>query len=78
MSDANEKLDDSDEPTGSRPTGSPGLRGLYEHYATVREEILARGISEEELYADIDAAIAAVRAEKRVRKEQARLENPLP
>jgi bifunctional DNA-binding transcriptional regulator/antitoxin component of YhaV-PrlF toxin-antitoxin module len=48
--------------------GSPGLRGLYEYFAPVREEILARGISEEEVYADIDAAIAAVRAEKRAKR----------
>ena len=45
--------------------GSPWLRELYEHFAPVREEILRRGISEEEVNADIDAAIAAVRAEQR-------------
>jgi hypothetical protein len=45
--------------------GSPWLRELYEYYAPVREEILRRGISEEEVNADIDAAIAAVRAERR-------------
>jgi hypothetical protein len=45
--------------------GSPGLKALYEHFAPVREEILARGISEEEVNADIDAALAAARAEKR-------------
>jgi bifunctional DNA-binding transcriptional regulator/antitoxin component of YhaV-PrlF toxin-antitoxin module len=44
--------------------GSPWLRELYEYFAPVREEILARGISEEEVNADIDAAIAAVRAER--------------
>jgi AbrB family looped-hinge helix DNA binding protein len=48
--------------------GSPGLRALYEYYAPVREEILARGISEDEVNADIDAAIAAVRAEKREKR----------
>jgi AbrB family looped-hinge helix DNA binding protein len=53
----------------SEPTkGSPGLRALYEYFAPVREEILARGISQEELYADIDAAIAEVRAEQRAKK----------
>ena len=46
--------------------GSPGLKALYEHFAPVREEILARGISEEEVNADIDAALAAVRAETRM------------
>jgi AbrB family looped-hinge helix DNA binding protein len=49
--------------------GSPGLRALYEYFAPVREEILARGISQEELFADIDAAIAEVRAEERARRE---------
>ena len=44
--------------------GSSGLRTLYEHFAPVREEIQARGISEEEVNADIDAALAAVRAEQ--------------
>jgi bifunctional DNA-binding transcriptional regulator/antitoxin component of YhaV-PrlF toxin-antitoxin module len=53
----------------SEPTrGSPGLRALYDYFAPVREEILARGISQEELYADIDAAIAEVRAEQRAKK----------
>jgi AbrB family looped-hinge helix DNA binding protein len=48
--------------------GSPWLRELYEYFAPVREEIRAMGISEEELYADIDAAIAEVRAERRARQ----------
>lgn len=54
-------------PAHARDTeeGSPGLRALYEYFAPVREEILARGISEEEVNADIDAAIAASRAERR-------------
>ena len=47
--------------------GSPGLRALYEYFAPVREEILRRGISEEEVNADIDAAIAEVRAERRAK-----------
>ena len=49
--------------------GSPWLRELYEYFAPVREEILRRGISEEEVNADIDAAIAAVRAEQRAQRE---------
>jgi bifunctional DNA-binding transcriptional regulator/antitoxin component of YhaV-PrlF toxin-antitoxin module len=49
--------------------GSPWLRELYEYFAPVREEILRRGISEEEVNADIDAAIAAVRAERRARRQ---------
>lgn len=48
--------------------GSPWLRELYEYFAPVREEIRARGISEEEVNADIDAAIAAVRAEQRAKQ----------
>jgi len=52
----------------TEPTkGSPWLRELYEYFAPVREEILARGISEEELFADIDAAVAEVRAEQRAK-----------
>jgi bifunctional DNA-binding transcriptional regulator/antitoxin component of YhaV-PrlF toxin-antitoxin module len=42
--------------------GSPWLRNLYDDFAPVREEILAREISEEEVHADIDAAVAAARA----------------
>ncbi|MBA3346398.1 MAG: AbrB/MazE/SpoVT family DNA-binding domain-containing protein [Gemmatimonadales bacterium] len=49
--------------------GSPWLRELYEMFAPVREEILARGISEEEVNADIDAAVAAVRREHRAKHE---------
>jgi AbrB family looped-hinge helix DNA binding protein len=49
--------------------GSPWLRELYEYFAPVREEIVRRGISEEEVNADIDAAIAAVRAEQRAQRE---------
>jgi AbrB family looped-hinge helix DNA binding protein len=44
--------------------GSAWLRELYEYFAPVREEVLARGISEEELYADIDAALAEVREQQ--------------
>lgn len=56
-------------PMADGAKGSPGLRALYEYFAPVREEILARGISEEEVNADIDAAIAAVRAERRAQRE---------
>ena len=49
--------------------GSPWLRELYEYFAPVREDILRRGISEEEVNADIDAAIAAVRTEQRVKRQ---------
>ena len=49
--------------------GSPWLGALYEYFAPVREEILARGIAEEEVNADIDAVIAEVRAEQRAKKK---------
>ena len=45
--------------------GSPWLRELYEHFAPVREEILRKGYTEEEVNADIDAAIREVRAKRR-------------
>ncbi len=50
-------------------TGSPGLRALYDYFAPVREEILASGMTQEELFAEIDAAIAEVRAERRVTRQ---------
>lgn len=37
------------------------LRELHEHFAPVREEIRVRGISEEEVNVDINAALYAVR-----------------
>ena len=43
-------------------TGSPWLKELYDQFAPAREEILARGISEEEVNDDIDRAIREVRA----------------
>jgi bifunctional DNA-binding transcriptional regulator/antitoxin component of YhaV-PrlF toxin-antitoxin module len=51
------------------PKGSPWLRELYEYLAPVREDILRRGISREEVNADIDAAIAEVRAEQRPKRQ---------
>lgn len=48
------------------PATNP-LAELYEYFAPVREEILASGVTEEEIDADIDAAIAEVRAEARAR-----------
>ncbi|MBA2596948.1 MAG: AbrB/MazE/SpoVT family DNA-binding domain-containing protein [Chloroflexia bacterium] len=55
--------------TNPSEQGSPGLRALYEYFAPVREEILASGITQEELFADIDAAIAEVRAKRRARRQ---------
>ncbi len=40
------------------------LRDLYNHFAPVREEVLASGISEDELNDLIDEAIAASRRER--------------
>ncbi len=51
-------------PVDDKPKGSPWLKELYDYFAPVRQEILDRGISEEELNADIDAAIAEGRAER--------------
>lgn len=45
------------------------LDALYDAYAPVRAGILARGISEEEVNADIDAAITEFRAEQRAQSE---------
>jgi hypothetical protein len=42
---------------------------LYDYFAPVREDLLASGITDEELDAEIDAAIAEVRAEARSRSE---------
>ena len=47
-----------------RRIGSPWAKELYDYFAPVREQILADGYSEEEVNADIDAAIAEVRAER--------------
>jgi AbrB family looped-hinge helix DNA binding protein len=44
--------------------GSAWFKELYEYFAPVREEILARGIREEEVNADIDAAVRAVREQR--------------
>lgn len=49
--------------------GSPGLKALYDYFAPTRAAILASGITQEELYADIDAAVAEVRAEQRAKQE---------
>ena len=45
--------------------GSPWLQELYAYFAPVRQEILDREISEDEVNADINAAIDAVRAQRR-------------
>lgn len=42
--------------------GSPWLEKLYEYFAPVREEIVAMGVSEQEVNEDIEAALRAVRA----------------
>lgn len=40
---------------------APWFKDLYDYFAPVREEVAASGVSEEELNADIDAAVRAVR-----------------
>lgn len=45
------------------------LRALYDYFAPTREEILAAGTTEEELLAEIKAALAEVRAESRASQE---------
>jgi len=51
------------EPAGAVPDRGPNLYAkLYEAFAPVRDGILAAGYTEEEINADIDAAIAAARA----------------
>jgi bifunctional DNA-binding transcriptional regulator/antitoxin component of YhaV-PrlF toxin-antitoxin module len=37
------------------------FKDLYDHFAPLREEIIERGIGEDEVNADIDAALAEVR-----------------
>lgn len=46
------------------------LRELYDYFAPVREEILAAGYSEDEVNADIDAAVRAVREEHAARQRR--------
>jgi len=46
-------------------TGSSWVRDCYDYFAPVRAEIAAAGYSEDEVNADIDAAIRAVRTERR-------------
>jgi bifunctional DNA-binding transcriptional regulator/antitoxin component of YhaV-PrlF toxin-antitoxin module len=38
------------------------FKELYDYFAPIREEIIEHGVSEEEVNADIDAAVRAVRA----------------
>lgn len=49
---------------GSDSPNSRWIKELYDYFAPVRDEIVAAGYSEEEVNADIDAAIRAVRAER--------------
>ena len=50
--------------TGETAYGSPWLRQLYLYFAPVRQEIVDRGISEDEVNADIDAAIKDLRSRR--------------
>lgn len=49
-----------DEQLGSKTA----LRALYDYFAPTREAVLASGITEEELLAEIKTAVAEVRAEQ--------------
>ena len=56
--------------SAAAPAPQPNpLADLYDYFAPVREENLASGKTDEEINADIDAAIAEVRAEARARSE---------
>src|SRR5262245_27077017 len=55
-------------PAHAPAEGSPWLRELYEYFSPVRQEILEREIPDAEVNADIDAAIAAVRGERRTKR----------
>lgn len=48
------------------PGGNP-IAEVYDWFAPTRAHVLAQGYSEDEINADIDAAIAEVRAEARAR-----------
>ncbi|MCC7021792.1 MAG: AbrB/MazE/SpoVT family DNA-binding domain-containing protein [Thermomicrobiales bacterium] len=50
-------------------TQSSGLKALYDYFAPTREAVLASGISEDELLADITGAVAEVRAGQRSSRE---------
>ncbi|MGI8690719.1 MAG: AbrB/MazE/SpoVT family DNA-binding domain-containing protein [Thermomicrobiales bacterium] len=45
-------------------TGSPWLKALYDYFAPVREEAIAKGYTEEEINAAIDEAVRASRADQ--------------
>src|SRR5687768_17561925 len=51
-------------PVRFKEKGSAWLREFYEYFAPVREEIAKAGYTSEEINAEIDAAIRAVRAER--------------
>lgn len=53
-------------PVHEQEEGSPWLRELYDYFAPVREEILAKGYTEDEVNAAIDEALREVRAENPV------------
>lgn len=45
-------------------TGSPWLKDLYNYFAPVREEAIAKGYTEEEINTAIDEAVRASRADR--------------
>jgi len=46
--------------------GSSWLRELYEDFEPIRQEVAASGLSDEEVYALIDEAVAEVRSKHRL------------
>jgi bifunctional DNA-binding transcriptional regulator/antitoxin component of YhaV-PrlF toxin-antitoxin module len=50
------------------PQGSSWLRDLYDYFAPVRDEALAKGYTENEINDAIDDAVAAVRIKQRSRE----------
>ncbi len=58
---------------------SSWLRDLYDYFAPVRDEVVEKGYTEEEVNADIDAAVRAVRAERAAKDDlQERFRNRPP
>jgi AbrB family looped-hinge helix DNA binding protein len=52
-------------PVETKPKSSEWLRELYDAFAPVREEILEKGYTEEEVTEWLEQAVAEVRAERR-------------
>ena len=53
-------------PVRTAAQGSPWLKELYDVFAPVRESFAASGMTEDEINAELDAAVREARAERRV------------